>query len=115
MLLEFKMLLPPVKNKRPWEIQVHKHWTKVYSQKGLTAMGGGGGEGEGGIGWFMVYDYNCRSTKLGETDDKPCLMTNVSIIFLNFHVPVFCNKSCSVDSTWKCSEEAVMYISLDVK
>ena len=39
------------------EIQVHKHWTKVYSQKGLTAMnnnhihkltkkgGGGGGRG----------------------------------------------------------------------
>ena len=40
--LEFKMpLLPAKKQKTPaWirEIQVHKLWTKVYSQKGLTAM-----------------------------------------------------------------------------
>ena len=43
--LEFKMPLPPAKNKRPLacirEIQVHKLWTRVYSQKGLTAMGWG--------------------------------------------------------------------------
>ena len=40
--LEFKMLLPPVKKQKILtcirEIQVHKHWTKVYSQKVLTAM-----------------------------------------------------------------------------
>ena len=40
--LELKMLLPPVKKKKTpayiREIQVHKLWTKVYSQKGLTAM-----------------------------------------------------------------------------
>ena len=40
---EFKMLLPPAKTttKDPGsirEIQVHKLWTKVYSQNGLTAM-----------------------------------------------------------------------------
>ena len=42
MLLEFKMLLPPAKKQKTLacirEIQVHKHWTKVYSPKGLTAM-----------------------------------------------------------------------------
>ena len=36
------MLLPPVKKRKTLacirEIQVHKFWTKVYSQKGLTAM-----------------------------------------------------------------------------
>ena len=40
--LEFKMLLPPAKKQKTpaciREIQVHKLWTKVYSQKGLTAM-----------------------------------------------------------------------------
>ena len=40
--LEFKMLLPPAKKQKTLaclrEIQVHKHWTKVYSQKGLIAM-----------------------------------------------------------------------------
>ena len=40
--LEFKMPLPPVKKQKTLacirEIQVHKYWTKVYSQKGLTAM-----------------------------------------------------------------------------
>ena len=40
--LEFKMPLPPAKNEKTLacirEIQVHKLWTKVYSQKGLTAM-----------------------------------------------------------------------------
>jgi len=42
MPVEFKMLLPPAKKQKTLacikEIQVHKHWTKVYSQKGLTAM-----------------------------------------------------------------------------
>ena len=36
------MLLPPVKKQKTpaciREIQVYKLWTKVYSQKGLTAM-----------------------------------------------------------------------------
>ena len=40
--LEFKMLLPPAKKQKTpaciREIQVHKFWTKVYSQQGLTAM-----------------------------------------------------------------------------
>ena len=40
--LEFRMPLPPAKKQKTLacirEIQVHKHWTKVYSQKGLTAM-----------------------------------------------------------------------------
>ena len=40
--LEFKMPLPPAKKQKSpaciREIQVHKLWTKVYSQKGLTAM-----------------------------------------------------------------------------
>ena len=40
--LEFKMLLPPAKKQKTLacirEIQVHELWTKVYSQKGLTAM-----------------------------------------------------------------------------
>ena len=40
--LEFKMLLPPAKKQNTLacirETQVHKLWTKVYSQKGLTAM-----------------------------------------------------------------------------
>ena len=40
--LELKMLLPPAKKKQTpaciREIHVHKLWTKVYSQKGLTAM-----------------------------------------------------------------------------
>ena len=39
--MEFKMPLPPVKKQKTLacirEIQVHKLWTKVYSQKGLTA------------------------------------------------------------------------------
>jgi len=43
MSVEFKMLLPPAKKQKTLacirEIQVHKHWTKFYSQKGLTAMG----------------------------------------------------------------------------
>ena len=42
MLLELKMLLPPAKKQNTLacirEIQVHKDWNKVYSQKGLTAM-----------------------------------------------------------------------------
>ena len=65
MTLEFKTPLPPVKKQKTLasirEIQVHKHWTKVYSRKGLTAMnnnhihkltkrglvgGGGGGGGD---------------------------------------------------------------------
>ena len=45
--LEFKMALPPAKKpKAPAcirEIEVHKLWTKVYSQEGLTAMQYGGG------------------------------------------------------------------------
>ena len=40
--LQFKMLLPPAKKQKIpaciREIQVHKLWSKVYSQKGLTAM-----------------------------------------------------------------------------
>ena len=40
--LEFKVPLPPAKKQKILacirEIQVHKLWTKVYSQKGLTAM-----------------------------------------------------------------------------
>ena len=40
--LEFKMPLPPAKKQKTpaciSEIQVHKLWTKVYSQKGLTVM-----------------------------------------------------------------------------
>ena len=40
--LEIKMPLPPVKKQKTpaciKEIQVHKRWTKVYSQKGLTAI-----------------------------------------------------------------------------
>ena len=40
--LEFKMPLPPAKKQKTpacvREIQVHKLWTKVYSQNGLTAM-----------------------------------------------------------------------------
>ena len=40
--LEFKILLPPAKKQKILacirEIQVHKHWTEVYSQKVLTAM-----------------------------------------------------------------------------
>ena len=43
--LEFKMPLPPAKKQKApaciREIQVHKFWTKVYSQKGLTAMDNG--------------------------------------------------------------------------
>ena len=37
--MEFKMPLPPAKKQEACirEIQVHKLWTKVYSQKGLTA------------------------------------------------------------------------------
>ena len=41
--LEFKMPLPPAKKQKTLacirEIQVHKLWTKVYSPRGLTAMG----------------------------------------------------------------------------
>ena len=65
--LEFRMPLPPAKKLRTLdcirEIQVHKLWTKVYCQKGLTAvipplclflvyffsslfLGGGGGRGD---------------------------------------------------------------------
>ena len=40
--LEFKIPLPPAKKQKTLacirEIQVHKLWTKVYSQKGSTAM-----------------------------------------------------------------------------
>ena len=42
------LLLPAKKQKTPVcirEIQVHKLWTKVYSQKGLTTMKWGGGGG----------------------------------------------------------------------
>ena len=42
MSLEFKMMLPPAKKQKApaciRERRVNEHWTKVYSQKGLTAM-----------------------------------------------------------------------------
>ena len=59
-------------------------------------------------------DYNCRSTKLGENDANRCLMMNVGIKKI-LPRTCFLQKSHSVSSTWKRSEEEVTYNSPDVK
>ena len=95
--LEFKLPLPPAKKQKNLacirEIQVHKLWTKVYSQMGLTAMWSNMVRG------CMVYTERATTAAVSHATSHVSAVKYTTLMDIQKHATKSCSFTVSLLTT----------------